>query len=740
MVVLVLQSTVSYIGQITVATVIKKMTLIKNWTPFVFLMLFTVMGLSKAGATDLKSNHYKPNTRLVADKQLIDVVPDRFLVNQGVLETDIYVANYPSPYPKVSTEIFNGALTTVQDLSNHAFFGISFVLTSFFFFNLYGYQSKRKKSKSLIALSLASILSIFASLRLSEGWDELFINLRHPYMLLEHGVYSINAGSMYEASVDFLPLILTAFLAWIGLGLLNGLLIMSLLGNIVLIVVTFLLVSRITKSESWGLISAFLIGIYPNVLFIGASGFSATLFCGAIFASSYFLLYTDKRMVGILFLSSLTLIRTEGILFSCLMLFYIDIVRPLPSTLYPNHFGKTVRKWLIDGAIILSPFLVSLVVRYYFYGLAIPNPITFKNANFDHFYLLNGIRQLGKIFVTHDLYMVIFLIVLLWMFVRLGLKGQSNFSRRIDFKKLFGLCTVVTIFILPYFAGGGDWFPIFWNRYALPLNLILSISLLVLIHYFFTGNNFILLKSSILTCMGMTFIIFYSLVDPHNPDHFLNRTFVVASQENGPKLFGGGNWIRIDRFSNLGQFLNQTLPLDATVASGEEATIMYFSKREMIGLLGVSNPEIAAMPLQPLTPGDNQHRRRAYAAIYRLRPDIIALNDPDQLGNFSDSHTRLEQVHQTLQYDLFQQYYVDKNYYLVGSFEALKKMGYRHLTIVFDDRLFSLFVNERIYKQFIHNIQSQGFSYAGADKIHYHVNAIVTNKFSPAVDSLMNNL
>jgi hypothetical protein len=379
-------------------------------------------------------------------------------------------------------------------------------------------------------------------------------------------------------------------------------------------------------------------------------------------------------------------------------------------------------------------------VRFNIYGYAIPNPILFKNTNFDYFYLLNGAKQLAQIFFSHDLYFIIILIALLWLLIRPNLKEQSMKSQRVKLNALFNLCGVTTLFILPYFIGGGDWFPISWNRYALPLNLILLITFLVMIFEFWKGRNSKLVKTSVLASMAVFFVINYLLVGQFNSSYYLSHALTVTSQSKGSQIFVGGNWIRIDRFANLGQFLNQSLPLDATVASGEEATIMYFSKREMIGLLGVSNPEITAMPFQPLSPGNIHHRRRAYASIYHLRPDVIALNDPDKLGDFSDPYSRLEKVHQVIQNDLFQQYYVDKNYYLVGSFDALKKMGYHHLTLIFDDRVFSLFINDRIYQQFIHNIKAQGFSDAGVDEIKYHVDPAITKRFVPAVESLMMKL
>ena len=74
-------------------------------------------------------------------------------------------------------------------------------------------------------------------------------------------------------------------------------------------------------------------------------------------------------------------------------------------------------------------------------------------------------------------------------------------------------------------------------------------------------------------------------------------------------------WERVDRLSELGHFFGEVIPEEATIASPEEATIMYHSEHRMMGLLGISTPMVARAPLQPMTTADILHRRRAGPAI-----------------------------------------------------------------------------------------------------------------------------
>jgi hypothetical protein len=220
------------------------------------------------------------------------------------------------------------------------------------------------------------------------------------------------------------------------------------------------------------------------------------------------------------------------------------------------------------------------------------------------------------------------------------------------------------------------------------------------------------------------------------PANFVSSALIPAQVPNG------GRWQRVDNLASVGEFLREFLPKDAVVASAEEATIMYFSDREMLGLLGVSNPEITKMPLQPLTPLGELliHRRRSYASVFKNRPDVIALYEPVALGDYSNGPNLLNALHDVLQNNLFNRNKVDIAYYRVGSFAALEKMGYRHITISYSDRLFSLYIGTRIYDVFVEKLLNRGFQYLGSDSITYSVNPELSKIYLPSVREISDTL
>lgn len=683
------------------------------------------------GATAIK----KLQGKILPLHQKNDDVPEHLQINKGLLETNIYQINQKAGFDKISTTIFSGKLKEIQAIPPNPFRSLSAKILMVILLLWLMDRFIRSWWSATLALGAISIFSILISIRLSDGWDEFFINLRHAYMLLNHGVYSINANNLIEATVDLIPLLLTTFLGIVGLELIDAFVIVSLLGNISVIVFSYLIVKKITQNRSFALIAAFLIGFYPNVLWVGASGFSAVLFCGWILASSYYLLFTNRRLLGLLLLSTLTLVRTEGILFAAILMAYIYIIKPLPNVIHRGRWNSVLQRAFVDGSIVATPFILSLFVRKIVFGHAIPNPISFKNTNFDSSYFVSGLEKFIKMISTHDLHLIIVGVILLSFANLLVVKNdhkQKNW--RTNVKNLVALNLVVFLFILPYYIGGGDWFPPQWNRYALPFNLILLSTFLILLYGAFSFGLKRWISSVGLFVFSLALIIGYQKSAQFRQNNYIYSTLASAihPNENG--------WHRIDNLSSLGFFLRAALPADAVVSSPEEATIMYFSKREMIGLLGISNPDMTLMPFQPMKPGDILHRKRSYATIFKDRPDVIALYEPVILGSYNNGSNLKEKIRQALQYGMFNDYMVNIAYYRVGSFKALQKMGYRHISISYSDRIFSLFIGERIYKEFIQNILSMGFENFGSVQIDYSVNPDLSKRYSPAVKEVMTTL
>lgn len=673
--------------------------------------------------------------RFLPNRQENDDVPERLQLSSGSFETNIYRINQDASFSKVSTEIFSGKMAKVQLMPVNQFGSLVFWVLIAILISLLLDRFVSLWWTASMALGLISTLSILVSIRLSEGWDEFFINLRHAYMLLHHGVYSINTKSIVEASVDLIPLLATTFLGWLRIGLVDSLIVISLLGNISVVVFSYLLVLKINKDRTWALIAALLIGLYPNVLWVGASGFSAVLFCGWILASIYFCLFTDRRLIGLVLLSTLTLVRTEGILFAALLMAYLYVFKPLPDIVRTGMWKSPVRRALIDGSIVAAPFVCSLAVRKIFFGYAIPNPISFKNTSFDSSFFASGIDRFTQMISTHDLHLMIVLTVFLLIFNYLvGKKNAKLDVWKVEIRKLIALNVLVFLFILPYYIGGGDWFPARWNRYGLPFNLVVFLTLLILLY----GAFFVGLKK---WAIGVSFFIFsFALIFDYQKSAQVRKDNIFYVTLTSVIQPFGGRWQRVDNLASLGRFLDDVLPADAVVSSPEEATIMYFSKREMLGLLGVSNPDMTSMPFQPLSPGDILHRKRGYASVFKSRPDVIALYEPVVVGDFVHNSSLDAKIKNTLRNEMFNSGMVNIAYYRIGSFSALERMGYKHVSISYSDRIFSLFISERIYDDFIKNIEAKGFKYFGSNFISYSVDSELSKKYVPATKEIMTEL
>ncbi len=672
--------------------------------------------------------------QVLPNREVHDEVPASLQSSQGAFETELYRSEEKMPQTSVSEGIFGKAMAQLKKRPFQRL-GVAFgVLAAVLLASIALDRRRPSPWYAGVALSASCVASVLLSLRLSQGWDEFFINLRHAYMLIHEGAYSINANQMIEASVDFIPLALTAALGALGVDLVNAFIAVSLLGNVGVVLFSYLIVKAVTRDRTWALVAAALMGLYPNVLWVGASGFSAVLFSAWILAASHFLLLTQRRHWGLALLATLTLVRTEGVLFAGLLMFYVHAFQPWPTLVRTHTWEPAVRRLFAEGILVLAPFIVSLVVRHIAFGHAIPNPVTFKNTGLDSAYLSAGLTRFTEIVTTHELHLTLMLIGLLAAALWVARRGKDMGPEPAQLRRLGALSLLTGVFVLPYFVGGGDWFPALWNRYGMPFNLVLTLLLLALLHRVFREGLKGWIGGAGLVVSCLVLALGSELSARFRPSNSFHRTWQEIHKVHA------ANWGRVDKLASLGHFLNATLPLDAVVSSPEEATIMYFAKREMMGLLGVSTPEIAAMPFQPMGTGDILHRRRGHTAVFHQRPDVIALFEPVIEGNFAAGPDLKVKTLQVLQADMFSQLTVDIAYYRVGSFRALEAMGYRHLTVSMPDRLFSVFVNETVFDATVKQLQASGFQRMGTGQVTYAVSPELSKKYVPAVAELMGYL
>ena len=645
----------------------------------------------------------------------------------GYLTSEVYyLDDRINSEPPFSSRILSGGLQFLQRAPQQVFVFLMLPPALLFFVSLLGAGLTRNRWPAFLGLAAVSNASILCSLHLSIGWDELYINLRHSYFLLEQGMFSFNGGHYGEGTVDLVPMVLTAVLGRLGVELTDALLMVTLSGNILMTVAAFLIAERLTGDRVWALLTAALIGLLPNVLWVGGTGFTATFFTGWALLGAHFLVFTERKYLGLFLLATLTLVRVEGIMFALLVGGFVYGLLPLGAVIRRRGW----RDYLVNGAVkfaVLSlPFVVSLLARAVVYGSPIPNPVLYKNSHFDEDYILNGLQQFSEMVFMYDVHLIGLLFVIL-------LIGGRLLGARLH-HGLILLPAALLLFILPYYLSGGDWFTSYWTRYALPF--IAGIVLFTLVAMRTVGAAVADGKRGMFAAWAIAGLILfpYQMSAAARPGNAWTYAYGLFD----PHFEDTSNWWgRINLLYATGRFLRQYTPRDALIASPEVATVMYFAEREMVGLLGVANPIIARMPLQPLSPGDLLHRRRGHYSIYEDRPDVIALWEPVMELSSEQGPMTLDRMRDYSAEIFFDQMKVDIAYFRVGSFASLENLGYRHLFIAGHDIVLSLFVHETLFSAVVENLTADTYQWLGSIDTNYAVSQRLSDIFLPAHPDLL---
>ena len=610
-----------------------------------------------------------------------------------ILDLEIFRVNDFLPITPPVHEFFGGMLSLIQTrpvLPVAA--GMILVLAGLAFF--------RRRMRPLfwqnLSLGLIAVLSVLLSLKVSEGWDEFFINLRHSYVLTHAGHYSYNAAHMAEGTVDFLPFFLTGLLGKLSFPLVETAICFSLLGNVLVIVAGWLILRALVVDEPACLAFTLALGIFPCVIFVGGSGFMATLFTGLILLSVYFLFLAlpEKRWAGLVILAFLPLVRIEGILFTFLMWLCLCLARP------------SFKKALGTGLLLAAPFAFLTLARKFFFGHPIPAPVIFKNTAGDPAYLRAGLGQLRFLLQYFQLHIFALLSVIPIGFC---------FYKKLLPSRIFLPVGAAAVFCSLYFTGGGDWFPFPWNRYLMPFTLLFTICAWAFIYKAMTPR---VRHQGARTAIALALI-----VSPYiwpAPNAFQTLYNDLRSSRN--------RWGRIDDLGFFGRYLGLTLPANAVIASPEMATVMYFAEHDLLDLLGIANPEVAYAPLDPLVPGDLMHRRHFPQAIDRHLPEVVGLwgmatLGPQDFPGFTPEQMKEELVQRFKEFYFTPAYYFfnrwDIAHYRAGELSRLAGLGYHFLVVSTPEGFFNYFVHDKIYPAHVAAVTKLGGVALGKSTLSY---------------------
>jgi len=614
-----------------------------------------------------------------------------------------------------SQRILGGAISAVQRIPSGRLVRLLGVLAALAAVGGAGAIGRRLRRPG-IALSLASLVAISAigSLRASDGWDEFYINLRHAQNIIAHGAYSANAGERIEATVDLVPFAAAGLVSkYTGVLPDDVAMIVGFAGNAILIVGAFAFVSGMTASTGLALAIAAFVAVFPPLLFVGFSGFMATLFAGLILIALHWLLVRRGRWAfrAYVLLGVLPLVRVEAVALGLLLWGLVVCGSAWRRRQSVRVLWRWMRHtWRMHGARLLAvftPFVLLTLARLLYFGHAFPVPVVFKNTGGDAGYLFSGALQLRKFYHQFGLAPAL-LVVAMPLAMFLVARGWRWLSAAL----------AVFLFSLTYLTGGGDWFPESWARYWLPLFAFLIVLSATALHR--TLHSWRVPLASLIVAAAFAMFELRETLTLKTAYSDAARFLLVSN----PKA-----WQRVDNLSRLGDHLRRTTDPRWRIATPEVATMIFFAERDLVGLLGIDSWDIARAPLMPMLRGDRLHRRRNPETLLRHRPEVIALYEPAAtVPHFKSNVATQRDVQRLLMWD----WLWDVAYFRVGSYDFLQALGYHSLTVQEGVHLFTYWVHESVLSSHLTRLAAAGFVPQGSIHMPYTVTDGLTRRYRPA--------
>jgi hypothetical protein len=406
--------------------------------------------------------------------------------------------------------------------------------------------------------------------------DDAFISFRYIRNFLEgHGLV-FNLGERVEGYTNFFWIMLLAFLAKLGLPLIETARWAGVLAACGTLAVALYAARRFYPERGWLWLLAvpFLLAANGSLAYWAGSGLETGLF--ALLAAAAAVTYFSRPAFSLLFLALATLTRPEG----GLLAFLFGIV----GILLKQKSGKqTLIFWGIL-ALLLLPFAVF---KYFYYGSLLPNPF-YAKTGFSTEYLKSGLEYVG-LFLKHYGGYGLFLLLPLVCWKKLSTFSQFSllvFSGYTLYLILIGgdvlkahrfFVPILFFFYLP-FADGVSWFSERWPR---PKFIFAAAAL-------FTGAN--------------TF---------EYPRSYLD---ITALYERG----------LVEKMGNLGRLFVKHNHAQSFAASTIGAFSYYAGARRVIDMLGLTEREIARHP-EELGGLVSTWREKHFNARYVLsqKPEVI---------------------------------------------------------------------------------------------------------------------
>jgi len=411
--------------------------------------------------------------------------------------------------------------------------------------------------------------------------DDAFISFRYAEMLAQHAQLVFNLGERVEGYSN--PLWTLVLAAGIAMGAPPTLLAPALgfiFGLFTLLLVVHGAHRLLDCSLEIALGAAAVVALQPAWCFWAGAGLEAPLFAFELVALWTAVWAFDGwrgALVSALVATSLALTRPEGALLALL------VVPALVGR------GARPREVAATGGIVLAVLALHLGLRLGYYGSAVPNPVIAKAA-FSLAGLERGLAYVGSYLFREG---VVFLLPLVVVAPRS--------------KRLLALWALGLVYVVFVVAAGGD--GLYRHRLLAHVTPLVVLAAAPGAQWLADRGRTHRLALSVGLAGNLTMPLAWS-------DFFVGHSLAEVRE-----------WET--RWADVGTALARAVPADTRLATNVVGRVPYYSRLPTLDLLGLTDPIVAATPIEGRGSGYAGHERAAPEYVLERAPDVIYLSVVD---------------------------------------------------------------------------------------------------------------
>jgi hypothetical protein len=390
--------------------------------------------------------------------------------------------------------------------------------------------------------------------------DDSFISFRYAKNLVDGHGLTFNIDERVEGYSNFLWVMLLAFGYKLGIQPEIFFLFLAIPIYIAVLVFSYLLALKVTKSRTYSLITMLLVGFNHSIACFAASGMETPLQMLEFLVVGYIIYdatckgWNLKRTLSLSIILNLALLtRPDSILLAgC-------------SAIAWYHSNNKRKR--IDYAAFLLPFVVIvlpwLIWKYNFYGSIFPNSYNVK---------VRGLSGVGFGFYYFYLFVIYYALAPFMALVIWRWRSLYRIDRGAAYIALFSL-----VWLLYVIWVGGDFMEFRFMAPIIPFIIIIVLrSQLV-----FITDKWIVMALTFALCVGTA-----------NNFSFISKIFYIYRVERVEKLNAhiyapDENWDGIGR--KLGELFKGT---DVTLGLGAAGVIPYYSGLKSIDFMGLTDKNV----------------------------------------------------------------------------------------------------------------------------------------------------